>query len=162
MRNLGLDLQEHAPEILRLWRKVIAEPPLRLPTDHDVGELPKVIYDLVEASILTPHDLKAHEHKVADAARHGERRRAADYPEQIIFEEFSALREAIRRYLETCDVPRWKRRDAVMRLDMAITVAELASVRGYHRASFEQIGKWEEQIPRLARSSPLLGLPEPE
>ncbi len=94
--------------------------------------------------------------------RHGERRRAEAVQERVIFEEFAALREAIRRYVETCSTPRRNRREAVMRLDMAMSVAEQGAIRGYYRSTFEQIGKWEQQIPLLASSSPLLGLPEPE
>jgi hypothetical protein len=81
--------------------------------------------------------------------------------EAVIFEEFSALREAIRRYLETCRVARWKRREALVRLDMAMSVTELAAVRGYHRAAFEQAGLWKSLTGNLARQSPLLGLPLP-
>ncbi len=161
MQQLGRDLKEHAPEILRLWSKVIAEPPLRLPSDHDLGELPEIIYDLIEVSILHPHDLTIHEHKVRAAVRHGERRRAGGAEERIIYEEFTALREALRRYLESCRVPRWKFREALMRLDMAITITELAAVRGYHREAFEQVGLWEKLTSQLARQSPLLGLPAP-
>ena len=84
MHQLGLDLGEHAPEILRLWSKVIAEPPLRLPSAHDVGELPEIIYDLIEVSILHPHDLTMHEHKVAATVRHDERRRVSGTEERII------------------------------------------------------------------------------
>ena len=161
MHQLGIDLKEHAGEILRLWGKVLSEPPLRLPADHDPGNLPEVVYDLIEVSLLRPHDLSAHEEKIAAAVQHGERRRRDGSPESILFEEFAALREAIRRYLETCAVPRWKRREAVMRLDMALSVAELAAIRGYHRAAFEKAGLWESLVTQLARSSPLLGLPEP-
>jgi hypothetical protein len=49
-----------------------------------------------------------------------------------------------------------------MRLDMAISVAELAAIRGFHRAEFERTGLWNALVGRLARESPLLGLPEPD
>jgi len=162
MRQLGIDLLEHEHVVLRLFREVIAEPPLRLPADHDLGGLPQVIHDLIEVSLLQPRSLAAHQEKIADAVRHGEWRRTHGSPERIIFEEFAALREALRRYLATCDSPRWVKREAIMRLDMAISVAELGSIRGYHRAAFEQAGLWESLVVNLAQQSPLLSLPEPE
>ena len=161
MRQLGINLEQHAPEILRLWRNVLSEPPLRLDPNHDPAELPQIIHDLIDVSLLRPHDLKAHEEKIAAAVRHGEERRRQGAGEQVIFEEFAALREAIRRYLATCQVPRWKRREALMRLDMAMSVAELAAIRGYYRPAFEKAGLWDTLLAQLARSSPLLGLPEP-
>ena len=162
MRQLGLDLKEHAPTILRLWQEVLTEPPLRLPPGHDPGELPTIIQDLIEVSILRPHEVQAHEAKIRDAVRHGERRRMDGAPETLIFEEFAALREAIRRYLELCEVPKWKRREALMRLDMALSVTEQASIRGYYRDAFEKAKLWDNMINQLARTSPLLGLPEPD
>lgn len=161
MKQLGEELREHAGEIQRLWAEVLREPPLRLPPEHGLGELAQIIYDLIEVSILLPHDRGAHEKKIAAAIAHGERRRASGGEERIIFEEFAALREAIRRYLATCQVPRWKHREALIRMDMAISVAELAAIRGFHREAFERAGLWESLTRHLARQSPLLGLPEP-
>jgi len=161
MQQLGLQLRDHAAEIRELWIQVIQEPPLRLPPEHDLGPLPAIIYDLIEVSLLHPLDMKFHEHKIVAALEHGERRRAAGFEERIIYEEFAALREAIRRYVAVCAVPRWKAREALIRLDMAISVAELAAVHGYNRELFEQIGKWTELPRQLARQSPLLDLPLP-
>jgi hypothetical protein len=52
-------------------------------------------------------------------------------------------------------------REARIRLDMATSVAELAAVRGFHRAEFERAGLWQTLTGRLARESPLLDLPLP-
>ena len=161
MKQLGVDLREHAPEILRLWREVMTEAPLRFPPQHDLGQLPQIINDLIEVSLLRPHDLKAHEDKIRDAIRHGERRKQEGTAEPIIYQEFAALREAIRRYLATCRVPKWKAREALMRIDMAMSVAEQAAIRGYYREGIEQIGLWDKVVSQLARTSPLIGLPDP-
>jgi hypothetical protein len=162
MYQLGVDLKAHEPEVLELFREVISEPPIRLPADHDLGRVPEIIHDLIQVSLIHPSDLQAHEAKVADAIAHGETRRKLGMEEQVIFEEFAAVREALRRYLERSAVDRWKRREAMMRLDMAISVAELAAVRGFHREAFEQAGLWESLVGELAKHSPLLGLPTPE
>jgi hypothetical protein len=162
MRQLGFDLKEHVPAILAIWQQVLTEPPLRLPREHDPGDLPAIVQDLIEVSLLRPHDIGAHEAKIRDAVAHGEKRKKSGASEALIFEEFAALREAIRRYLETCPVPKWKRREALMRLDMALSVTEQGSIRGYYREAFEKANLWDNVVAQLARTSPLLGLPEPE
>jgi hypothetical protein len=44
---------------------------------------------------------------------------------------------------------------------MALSVAELAAIRGYYRETLEQSGLWETLVTNMARTSPLLGLPDP-
>jgi hypothetical protein len=165
MQQLGIDLTEHVPDILRVAAAVLDETltdtPLELPSGHVLEPLAAVIVSLADASLLHPHDLAVHERKVADAVRYGERRRAEGVPERVIFAEFAALREALRRYLARCGRPRPAVREARIRLDMAASVAELAAVRGYHRAEFERAGLWGTLVGRLARESPLLDLPVP-
>jgi hypothetical protein len=165
MQQLGIDLTEHAPEVLRTAQEVLAETlaptPLSLPPGHTLELLAEVIVDLADASLLHPHDLAAHERKVAAAIRYGEQRRAEGAAERVIFAEFAALREALRRYLGRCGRPRPTVREARIRLDMATSVAELAAVRGFHRAEFERAGLWQTLTGRLARESPLLDLPLP-
>jgi hypothetical protein len=165
MQQLGIDLTEHVPQILRVSAEVLAETlaetPLSLPPDHTLEPLAEVILDLADASLLHPHDPAAHERKVAAAVRYGELRRQEGAPERVIFAEFAALREALRRYLGRCGRPRPTVREARIRLDMASSVAELAAIRGYHRAEFERVGLWETLTVRLARESPLLDLPLP-
>jgi hypothetical protein len=162
MYQLGIDLKAHESDVLRLFRQVISEPPFGLSPGHDIGRVPAIIKDLIEVSLIHPTDIRAHEEKVADAIDHGESRRRGGMPEQVIFEEFAAVREALRRYLEGYPLEDWRRREALIRLDMASSVAELAAVRGYHRAAFEKAGLWETLTGDLARTSPLLGLPNPE
>jgi hypothetical protein len=161
MKSLGVDLLQHAPEILRLWGEAMAELPGEPSPEFDRYGLAEIIHALIEVSLLHPRDLVIHEQKVALAIAHGERIRRAGLPERVIYEEFAALREALRRYMEGCRTPRWKYREAAMRLDMASSVAELAVIRGYHRTLFEGVGIWETLTSKLARESPLLGLPEP-
>lgn len=161
MQQLGIDLAEHAPEILRLAGEAFAETALWRPAGHSFEALAEVVVGLIDASLLHPHDLAAHERKIAAAVQYGEQRRAQGVAEQFVFGEFGAVREAIHRYLERCGRPRRVIRDARMRLEMAISVAELAAIRGFHRAEFERVGLWDALVGKLARESPLLGLPEP-
>lgn len=159
MQQLGIDIMEHAPDILRVASEVLAELTPAQQKAHDFEPLAQVIVDLADASLLHPNDLAAHERKVAAAIRYGEQRRTEGVTEQFIFAEFAALREALRRYLARCGRPRPTVREARIRLDMAVSVAELAAIRGFHRAEFERAGLWASLAGRLAHESPLLDLP---
>ena len=161
MQQLGVDIMEHAPEILLLASQVLSEITPTRPHAHTFEPLAEVVVDLADASLVHPRDLAAHERKVAAAIRYGEQRRVDGVTEQFIFAEFSALREALRRYLAACGKPRPTVREARIRLDMAVSVAELAAIRGFHRAEFERVGLWDSLAGRLAHESPLLDLPAP-
>ena len=161
MRRLGSDLLEHAPEILRFATDALAETALWRPPGHTFEPLADVVAGLIDASLLHPTELAAHERKIAAAVRYGEQRRAEGLTAMFLIAEFGALREGLRRYLEQSASPRRTTRDAIIRLDMAQTVAELAAMRGFHRDKFEQAGLWDTLVVKLARESPLLGLPIP-
>ena len=162
MRRLGIDLITHAPEVLRLAAQAMAETALWRPPGHTLEPLAEVIAGLVDASLLNPTEPAAHERKIEAAVRYGERRRAEGLTDMFLIGEFAALREGLRRYVAQCGSPESVTRAALVRLDMAQTVAELAAIRGFHRDKFEQAGLWESLVVRLARESPLLDLPVPE
>jgi hypothetical protein len=161
VEQLGLQLKEHGPDIRRVWSKVMTEPPFALPTHHQLGELSGILYEIVDVSLLRPHDLTAHESKIAAAIAHGERCRLAGEPEHVIVRELAALREAIRRYLPKCTGSLHTAREALTRLDMAISIAEIAATHGYHRDVFEAAGRWETHREEMTRLSPLLWIPAP-
>ncbi len=161
MRQLGIELTEHAPLVLRLAESALAEMPLWRPPGHSFEPLAEVVVNLVDASLLHPRDLGVHERKIAAAIRYGEERREQGLSERFIFAEFTALREGLLEYLARCGRAPATVREARIRLDMAVSVAELAAIRGFHRATLEQAGVWDTLTRRLARESPLLGLPEP-
>lgn len=161
MRRLGIDLLQHAPDVLRLAGEAMAETALWRPPRHTLEPLADVIVGLVEASLINPGELRAHERKIEAAVRYGERRRSEGLTDMFLVGEFAALREGLRRYVEQCASPPSVARPALVRLDMAQTVAELAAMRGFHRDKFEQAGLWETLVVRLARESPLRDLPPP-
>lgn len=161
MRQLGVDLFEHAPEVLRLASEALAEMPLWRPPGHSFEPLAEVVVGLIDASLLQPTELSTHEREIAAAVRYGEQRRREGVTDLFLIAEFAAVREGLRRYLERCASPRHTIRDALIRLDMAQTVAELAAMRGFHRAEFERAGLWDTLVGKLARESPLLELPPP-
>ena len=159
MKQLCIDLKARLPEIVEEVKLVAGEAPLDIPADHDVNALPHVVLGLIEASICTPVNERAHLEKVSAAVEHGETRRNQEYPESILFGEYAVVREALRRIVRRTGAKARRQTEALIRIDMAATVAELASLRGYHRRELEASGRWAGTIERLARESPLLTLP---
>lgn len=161
MHELGLQLKENAPEIRRIWSKVMTEPPFALSQQHQLGEFSGIIHDIVDAAVLTPHDVAAHHRKITAAIAHGERCRQTGEPEHVIVRELAALREAIRRYLPKCTSSAHMARETLTRLDMAISVTELAATRGYNRDVFEAAGRWESLRDEMVQMSPLMWIAAP-
>ena len=159
MHPLGLELTAHAPRVLERWTRLVAVAPYQRPADLGAGDLPRVVRGLIEASILHPETPAAHERHVQAAVDHGERRRREGADERAIWREFEALREAVREHLATLPLSPALGREARVRLDMAISVAEMAAVRGYHRDMLERTGAWAHLVPTMARQSPLVDLP---
>lgn len=157
MRTLCEDLKSHVSEILLEWEQRVKEEPwYSLPADHRINSLPDVIVALVEASLCNPGDVAAHRKNVDAAAEHGGHRRVQQIPEHLLFTEYHLLRQAIWYYLVRKFGSRRETADAIMSIDMAISVATNASMWGYHREEIEALGKWEEGIERIARSSALV------
>lgn len=161
MRQLGLDLTSDADVILARWRELVSSSPFLRADPHGVDELLPVVEGLIGASVLSPDDLAAHERHVRAAVAHGERRRIEGADERQLWREFEALREAIRHAMGRRALPAELRHEAQIRLDMAISVAEMAAIRGFHRRMLERAGVWSELIPSMIRQSPLLDLPAP-
>lgn len=161
MQQLGLDLTQGAPQILARWRELVSTMPSLRADEAGVDDLLPVIEGLIGASVLHPDDVSAHERHVYAAVAHGERRRREGAEERQLWREFEALREAIRHWMAGREMRPTLRHEAQIRLDMAISVAEMAAVRGYHRPLLEETGVWAQLIPNMVRHSPLLHLPEP-
>ena len=162
MPSLGPVLAERAPDILRLAAAVLADTPLWRPPDHSFDALGAVLAELIGVALVHPHDVAAHERLVTAAVRYGELRDREGVGERFIFAEFAALAEALRRFIASEGVPRADARAALVRLDMGMSVAQTAAVRGTHRSELEAAGLWDAFVGGLARQSPLFGLPRPD
>jgi hypothetical protein len=156
MRELGTKLKEHAPEILSVWEDIIRkEPWSSLAKAHRRDHLHGVVIGLVEASLCDPADVDAHEEKVWAAARHGEERREQGLDEAQILTEYHLLRRAIWQFVRQ-NISPGKAFEAISRIDTAISLATMASLRGYHRRELEERGDWPQYVERLVGDSPLL------
>lgn len=156
MRDLGTKLKAHVPQILSTWESIAQkEPWYSLPQEDRMDHLHQVVIGLVEASLCDPADVDAHEANVWAAARHGHQRREQGLDEAQILTEYHLLRRAIWRCVQR-DVAPGRAFHAISRIDTAISLATMASLRGYHRRELEQRGDWPGYVETLIEESPLL------
>jgi hypothetical protein len=157
MKAICEDIKSHVSEVLVEWeQRVRDEPWYSLPPGHRIDSLPDVIVGLVEASLCQPADKASHRQKVEAAAEHGQHRRKQGIPEHLILTEYHLLRQALWYYLTRKFGSSDRTTEAIMRIDMAITLATNASMWGYHQQEIQALGKWEEGIERMTRSCPFL------
>lgn len=156
MRELGAALKEHIPEILSLWEDIARDEPwYSLPRDDRRNHLHEVVIGLVQASLCDPADVDAHEDNVWAAARHGEQRREQGLDEAQILTEYHLLRRAIWHCVQRTITP-GRAFTAISRIDTAISLATMASLRGYHRRELAERGDWPQYVEMLIEGSPLL------
>ena len=157
MQVLCADLKDHLPEILVEWREITREEPwLSLPEEHRLNSLPDVLSALLDAALCTPEEMAAQERHVIAAAEHGRARREQGFRDALLFTEYYLLREAVWRYLRRLSTDSEKVRQAIFRIDTAVTVATSASLFGYHRDEIERRGEWPEVLQRLITASPVV------
>lgn len=155
MKEICEDLKSNARKLVEKWdRKTRGEPWASLPKDYRVDHLPDVLSGLVEASLCRPLDEEAHSENLWAAVNHGSQRRKQGVAEHVLFREYHLLREVIWRYLRKQDYPDLLQ--AITRIDAAISLALMGSLRGFYRAELEEAGQWGETIDWLLQSSPFL------
>jgi hypothetical protein len=157
MKSLCEDLVTNVPEIVRTWEELLERQPWFLrPKGFRDDTLPEVVLGLISAALCEPACEEVHRKKVQAAAAMGWSRRVSGLPEHVMFTEFHVLRQAIWYYLERRYGLTEEVSQAIFRIDAALSLATNASMWGYHRSEIEALGKWEEGITRIIRSSPFL------
>lgn len=157
MKEIGQKIESHVSEVLVEWEQLVREQPwYALPPEHRIDSLPDVIVGLVEAALCDPESGESQRRNVTAAAKHGTHRCEQGIPEHLILTEYHLLRQAIWRYVTRTFGSSDRTTQAIMRVDVAITLATNASMWGYHRKEVEAMGKWEEVIERMVSTSPLL------
>ena len=159
MKAIAEHILESLDEVIGRWITLqIHEPWVQLPLPDVVDHLPAVITSLVRASLSEPTDLERHRVKVAAAAEHGRQRRRAGFHDDVIFQEYYGIRNALWSVVK----PRYadaRASEAMLRMDSAISVALRASLLGFHEDRLPEGEGIQERLETLARESPLLHWP---
>lgn len=128
----------------------LIEPWSRLASEARTNSLPEVAENACALALRGGRDRLRCERLLESAAHHGFTRRHQGLPESIIFDEIAFVREAIWADIQS----RFGRENRVtaeiiLRIDMALTLASQASLRGYFRDEFEERGIWPGALAEL-------------
>ena len=159
MREICRALLVGKLEILGHWR-ALSDGSLWLqhpPSDRDpVDSDQELIVRTIEASVCEPADEEAHRNKVWAAAAYGEQRRAQGLSEASLLTECSLLRQAFWSHIRGLPLSAEDALAAVSQIDMAISLATMAALYGYHRQELEGSGQWPSRVEELVGESALL------
>jgi hypothetical protein len=127
------------------------EPWNRFQADHRVVFLGELIAWVSDLALRAPEDEGLCRRTLQAAARHGKARRKQDLPDTLLFAELGIVRQAISTYVqEHYDGTSDPAVEALVRLDMALSLAAKAALRGYHRSIFERRRVWPQVMDDLA------------
>lgn len=147
-------LEDHVEAIVSEWVVLASEEPwAQLEPTERLDDIRPLVRGILQTSLADPRNLDTHREKIAAAARHGRQRRKQGFDAPLLFAGYTFLREAMRRHLLGCGVPVEMAMDALLRIDIATTMASMASLRGFYREEHEALGGWERVLDEMARES---------
>ena len=135
--------------ILSHFRAATQEDPwIRLPQEYHANNLHTVVVAVAELALRpsegAPERCRSMLHA---AAEHGEERLREGFDDSLLFRELYLLRTAIWHYVHQHPAGSSAEGfEAILRIDGALTLAVRASVRGFHRPTYETRGEWPHVI----------------
>lgn len=107
------------------------EPWTRLSREERINHLPPLLGALLTSALVAGDQRGAGAELVENATIHGQHRRQQRFDEEILLDEYYLLRDHAYRVLRAHHTPD-EIIEITLRLDPAITIASVASLRGYH------------------------------
>ena len=143
------ELRDDLALVLEEWEAVSREEPWHIrPEQYGLDSLHEAMRAVLDVSLGDGRDEDASERLVRSAAAHGDQRRAQAVGDDAVLREYHALRAALWRYLARVSMPPGERLAAILRVDVAITVATTAALRGYHRSDMPASPEWAVELLR--------------
>lgn len=150
-REIHESITSNVPEILRQFDSLTGEEPwIMLPREYRTDELGQVLARAADLSLESPGDPEACLRMLRSAAQHGEQRLKQGFSELLLFQEHHLLWQSTWNYVQHRFSGTRIAMNAVMRIDTALALASKASLRGYHRPMYEELGRWPEIVDKLA------------
>ncbi|HEV2149359.1 MAG TPA: hypothetical protein VGR37_18295 [Longimicrobiaceae bacterium] len=156
-------IQENIPAILGRFHTVVRDedPWMLLPEARRTDHFGELILHVTEVALGEGRREERVRQMLHTAARHGEERLADGFPEALVFREHYLLRQALWSYVrEMHDGDSPLAFEAVARIDTSLSLSTKASLRGFHRPTYEAQGRWPECIDALVsdwRTLPSVG-----
>ena len=148
------DLRADYAGIVAEWERLSVEEPWHVdPRRYGIDSLHETIRAVLDVATWSGADTSAHERLVRTATKHGEQRRSQGTGDDALLREYHALRAAIWRFMERSSVPASEALAVIVRIDIAISVATTAALRGYHRSELPPSKGWEAEIVRQVQAA---------
>lgn len=143
------ELRDDLPLVLEEWEAVSREEPWHVRPEHyGLDSLHETMRAVLDVSLGDGGDVAASERLIRSAAAHGDQRRIQAVGDDAVLREYHALRSALWRYLARVPMPPSERLTAILRVDVTITVATTAALRGYHRSDLPTSPEWAVEMLR--------------
>lgn len=163
----NLALRDALPTVLSAWEELSREEPWHIEPDRfGVDALSEVVRAVLDAATDPSAETVTFERLVHTAVSHGEQRRAQGAGDDAVLREYHALRQTLWRLLERAVDRDSGRRvsdrgetdalTAVFRIDIAISAATTAALRGYHREAAGPAAAWDATVIRFVRDASVL------
>lgn len=144
-----------ARRIVAEWREMgTREVWFGLPPAMQFDHLPDVISAFSEAALIRDFERESTTSALETSAVHGHHRQIEGFPESFLYTEYHLLRRSMWHFLSETVAPDDAIR-SVYRMDVGITLATMAALRGFHRATFEERGDWPAALFRVLDELPL-------
>lgn len=155
LQNVCDVLRDNISDVISDFNNVVQrEPWLSLPPDLRLNSIPDLVHALLDAMVCDPADEQARRDAVHTAIEHGQMRAEQGFEDDLIFMEYHFLRGAVWEGIQRHFGRKRTALEVISRFDAAITVATSASLRGFHRASYEEQGKWDNAVDWLVTDAP--------
>ena len=147
------ELRDDLTPILSAWEAVSADEPWHVhPERYGLDSLHEAVRAVLDVALGDGGDEQASERLVRAASAHGDQRRVQNAGDDAVLREYHALRAALWRYLRQLSIPANEALTAISRIDVVITVATTAALRGYHRSDTGPTPEWASELLRTAAS----------
>jgi hypothetical protein len=143
------ELRDDLALVLAEWEAVSREEPWHIqPQRYGPDSLHETIRAVLDVALGDGGDKAASERLVRSAAAHGDQRRVQGVGDDALLREYHALRAALWRYLRRAPIRSSEALTAILRVDVVITVATTAALRGYHRSDMPPTPEWAAELLR--------------
>lgn len=147
------ELRDDLSPILTAWEAVSADEPWHVhPERYGLDSLHETVRAVLDVALGDGGDEQASERLVRAASAHGDQRRVQNTGDDAVLREYHALRAALWRYLRQLSIPANEALTAISRVDVVITVATTAALRGYHRSDTGPTPEWASELLRAVAS----------
>jgi hypothetical protein len=147
------ELRDDLAPVLEAWEALSREEPWHVnPERYGLDSLHETVRAVLDVALGSGGDEQASERLVRTAAAHGDQRRIQGTADDALFREYHALRAALWRYLRQQPMDANEALTVISRVDVVITAATTAALRGYHRSDTQPSPEWAIELLRAIAS----------